>query len=119
MNASIQAMVKKGGKDDGFDYFSVTMVIVSLYCICCVIRDLKELIGWWCARKQPMDDVRRDRSTSDATPTRSTPMTTTTSRIEQLWVTPQGDKFHVDNNCRGLRNARKVDKRSLCLICGD
>ena len=66
-----------------------------------------------------MDDVRRDRSTSDATPTRSTPMTTTTSRIEQLWVTPQGDKFHVDNKCRGLHNARKVDKRSLCLICGD
>ena len=39
------------------DYFGVTMIIITLYCTCCLCRDLKDCIGWWFARLQLMNDV--------------------------------------------------------------
>ena len=115
--AAVQAMVD--GVDH--DYFGVTMIIITLYCTCCLCRDLKDCIGWWFTRQRGRNDGLRDPLTSETSTTMLTPMstatTTTTSRIGKLWVTPNGDKFHVDSTCRGLHQARKVYRRSACLFC--
>jgi hypothetical protein len=38
--------------------------------------------------------------------------------IEEVWVSGSGERFHINRDCSGLRNAQTLFRKTRCQVCG-
>jgi hypothetical protein len=63
----------------------------------------------------------RQTLTEDAEVQTKTPWTTPVPTLidtQCVWVSGAGERFHLSQNCRGLRTARQTFCKTRCLVCG-
>jgi len=83
-------------------WFMILVAVIMLYVLGSCVRDMLRCWRWL---YQPR--------TAKAPPTE----TTASGDYEKIYVSPSGDRFHVDPYCRGMRQASGRSARTPCLIC--
>ena len=104
-----------------WSFFCTMMVLIATVLLAMrqVVTDVNHVIGWRAKRHQcgMKVDVAVQTDPPAPTPPTSTWIRAATASQARIWISPSGERYHVQHECGGLRGALRTSSRTPCLLC--